>query len=136
MFGIKKKKEEKKMFVIEDNTNIDGAFNDNVRTLKDAMSPSQIEIVNYNTLKVGEHFVRNYVMQGYPSYVRVGWLDALYNYAGNVDTIILVEPSDDRSSIDELTKQITAIQAQYEQEAREGKTSNLIAYQDKINSLT
>ena len=59
----------------------------------------------------------------------------MYNYAGNVDTIILVEPSDDRSSIDELTKQITAIQAQYEQEAKEGKTSNLIAYQDKIDSL-
>lgn len=52
-----------------------------------------------------------------------------------MDTTVLVEPSDDRSSIDELTKQITAIQAQYDQEAKEGKTSNLINYQDKINML-
>ena len=71
LFGKKKQKEEK-MFVIDETPRIDGVFNDNVRTLKDAMSPSQIEVLNYNTLKVGEHFVRNYVMQGYPSYVRVG----------------------------------------------------------------
>lgn len=49
--------------------------------------------------------------------------------------MVLVEPSDDRSSIDELTKQITGIQAQYEQERKEGKTSNLIAYEDKIRTL-
>lgn len=70
-FG-KKKKQEKQMFVIDEKVDTKGAFEDNVRTLKDAMSPSQLTVVDYNTLKVGEHFVRNYIMQGYPSYVRVG----------------------------------------------------------------
>lgn len=132
----KKKKEVKKeLFVMNEKEGVMTNFNDNVRTLKDAMAPSEIDVVNFSTLKVGEHFVRNYVMQGYPSYVRVGWLDDLYNYSGNLDTTVLVEPSDDRSSIEELTKQITSIQAQYEQEAKDGKTSNLIAYQDKIKAL-
>lgn len=134
---FKKKKEKKeKLLIVDEEINPAGAFKDNVRTLKDAFAPSEIDVINPNTLKVGEHYVRSYVMQGYPSYVQVGWLDNLFNYAGNLDTTILVEPSDDRSSVDELTKQITALQAQYYQESKEGKTSNLINYQDKINMLT
>lgn len=134
---FKKKKEKKDILIDMDIVEVDasGKFKDNVRTLKDSFAPSEVDIVDPSTLKVGEHYVRNYVMQGYPSYVRVGWLDELFNYSGDLDTTVLVEPSDDRSSIDELTKQITAIQAQYDQEAKEGKTSNLINYQDKINML-
>lgn len=134
---FKKKKEKKDILIDMDVVEVDasGNFKDNVRTLKDSFAPSEVDIVDPSTLKVGEHYVRNYVMQGYPSYVRVGWLDELFNYSGDLDTTVLVEPSDDRSSIDELTKQITAIQAQYDQEAKEGKTSNLINYQDKINML-
>ena len=135
---MKKKKQTKKkenLFQMDGPTENVGAYEDNIRTIKDTLAPSGIDVINPSTLKVGEHYVRNYVMQGYPSYVRVGWLDSLYNYSGNLDTVVMVEPSDDRASIDQLTKQITTLQAQYEQEAKEGKTSNLIAYSDKIHAL-
>lgn len=134
MFKKKKKKEEK-LFIIDEVQKNSNVMSDNIRTFKDAISPSELSIINPSTLKVGEKYIRNYVMQGYPSYVQVGWLDSLYNYSGNLDTTVIVEPSDDRSSIDELTKQITALQAQYDQEAKEGKESNLQKYMDKINSL-
>lgn len=71
----RKKKEEKARIDFQLNeTSKKKEFNfaDNIRTLKDAMAPSELTVVDYNTLKVGEHFVRNFVMQGYPSYVRVG----------------------------------------------------------------
>lgn len=133
----KKNKKEENLFVLNKKKSSNYySSKDNIRTLKDVMAPSEMEVASYDTLHIGNKYIRNYVMQGYPSYVRIGWLDSLFNYAGNLDTIILVEPSDDRASIDELTKQITAIQAQYEQEAKEGKTSNLINYQNKINALT
>ena len=135
MKNKKKNKQKEQLFVTKENKKEHFYYEDNVRTIKDALAPSQIDVINPSTLKVGEHYVRNYVMQGYPSFVRVGWLDSLYNYSGNLDTTLLVEPSDDRASIEQLTKQITALQAQYEQEAREGKTSNLIAYSDKISAL-
>ena len=110
-------------------------FQENIRTLKDCFAPSQIDVTSSNTLKIGENYVRNFVMQGYPSYVRVGWLDALYNYQGNLDTVVMVEPSDDRVSVDELNKQIVSLRAQYEQELREGKITNLQAYSDRISML-
>lgn len=131
----KNKKKKEQLFQLDEKKEVSNVYEDNIRTVKDAIAPSEITVMSPNTLKVGEHYVRNYVMQGYPSYVRVGWLDSLYNYSGNLDTIVLVEPSDDRASIDQLTKQITSLQAQYEQEAKEGKTSNLIAYSDKIHAL-
>lgn len=131
----KQKKKKQELFELDMPVERGGAYEDNIRTVKDSLCPSQLEVYNPNTLKVGEHFVRNYIMQGYPSYVRVGWLDSLYNYSGNLDTVVKVEPSDDRASIEQLTKQITALQAQYEQEAKEGKTSNLIAFSDKIRAL-
>lgn len=135
IFKKEKKNKKQDLFVVDKKEAKKDAFSDNIRTFKDSITPSELDIVDYNTLKVGENYVRNYVMQGYPSFVQVGWLDSLLNYSGNLDTTILVEPSDDRASIDQLTKQITALQAQYEQEAKEGKTSNLIAYSDKIHAL-
>lgn len=144
MFKKKKEKKEinKQQSELFDMSNVetkhDVKNNDllkNVRTLKDYFAPSEINVLNHNTLKVGSSYVRNYVMQGYPNFVRVGWLDSLFSYNGNLDTAILIEPNDDRTSIDELTKQITSLQAQRDQEAREGKTANLIAYGDKIAQL-
>ena len=71
---FKKKKEKKDILIDMDVVEVDasGNFKDNVRTLKDSFAPSEVDIVDPSTLKVGEHYVRNYVMQGYPSYVRVG----------------------------------------------------------------
>lgn len=141
----RKKKKNKKTENIQDqlfqmddagaNKKKDLVLERNVRTLKDCFAPSEIRVVDSSTLQVGDTYVRNFVMQGYPTYVRVGWLDSLLDYHGSLDTAIIVEPTDDRSAIEELTMQITSLQAQRDQEAREGKTANLIAYNDRIHQL-
>lgn len=69
---FKKKNKKEKIIIVDEEVNPAGVFKDNVRTLKDAFAPSEIDVINPNTLKVGEHYVRSYVMQGYPSYVQVG----------------------------------------------------------------
>lgn len=136
--NVKKKDEQQELFVLPEedkNQKKELLFERNVRTLKDCFAPSEIRVVDASTLQVGDTYVRNYVMQGYPTYVRVGWLDNLLDYHGSLDTAIIVEPTDDRSAIEELTTQITSLQAQRDQEAKEGKTSNLISYSDRINQL-
>lgn len=131
----KKQEANQPLFLIDEDKTKTSSFKDNVRTLNDAFAPSQIDVIDSSTLKVGDTYVRNYVMQGYPSFVRVGWLDRLYNYNGDMDTTLLIVPSEDRSAIEELTSQITATEAQLQSELKKGQTNNAIAYQDKIHML-
>lgn len=136
---VKAINEPNSLFDLEDDSALHIATNssmkENIRTLKDCFAPSEIDVLDAKTLKVGEKYFRNYVMQGYPQKAYVGWLDNLYQYEGNMDTVVMVEPNSDRVALDELTKQITSLEAQYSQELKEGKESNLVAYQNKIKSL-
>lgn len=38
-------------------------------------------------------------MQGFPSTVQVGWLDELYNYEGDMDVTLHIQPADDREAL-------------------------------------
>jgi conjugal transfer ATP-binding protein TraC len=111
------------------------SFNEGRRTLKDCFAPSCVSVVDEDTLKVGDRYVRNYVMQGYPNRTYVGWLDRLYSYSGDMDTIVMVEPADDRRAAEELTQQITALASQLEIETSKGRISNITKYQNKIAQL-
>ena len=51
----RKKDKKKELFVLDEKSVKTESFSDNIRTLKDAMAPSEIDVVNFNTLKVGEH---------------------------------------------------------------------------------
>lgn len=110
-------------------------FMEGSRTIKDLFSPASIIVKNDSTLKVGNRFVRNYVMQGYPSYAQIKWLDHLYNFNGSMDTFIYIEPSDSKKAIDELTAKITQFSAQLATESEKGHTRNLTNLQLKIESL-
>ena len=86
-------------------------------------------------LRVGSKYVRSFIINGYPSVVNVGWLDDLYNFDGDVDTVIHVVPSDERGALDQLTAKITQFEAQLEMESKKGNIRNITSLQDKIASL-
>lgn len=104
------------------------------RTIKEFIAVD-IDRSNESYLKIGEKYVRSFIVNGYPSSVQVGWLNDLYNFDGDVDTVIHVMPSDERGALDQLTAKITQFQAQYDIEAKKGNIRNLTRYQDQINSL-
>lgn len=151
--AIKKKDKNKKPQKVEKNTRPDDveisvigggiaggmdeaeAYQNAVRTPKDIFAPSAIVILDEKTLKVGDKYVRNYVMQGYPSVSYVGWLDKLFSYNGDFDTMIYIDPSDDRRAAEELTEQITKIMAQRDSEIDKGKISNISKYNQQIAQL-
>ena len=86
-------------------------------------------------MKVGGKYVRSFLLNGYPSIVQVGWLEDLYSFDGDVDTVIHVMPSDERGALDQLTAKITQFEAQLEMESKKGNIRNITSLQDKISSL-
>lgn len=111
------------------------SYIEGTRTIKDCYAPDAISIIDDRTLKVGDKYVRNYVLQGYPMYAYVGWLDDLYSYPGNLDTMIYVEQQEARTASQELTKQITQIEAQRLHDEEKGNISNLSKYANEIARL-
>lgn len=105
------------------------------RTLKDVFAPAYIGQPAPDHLVVGGKYVRNYFMQGYPMNVYIKWLDDLYNYPGNMDTAINIEPADDRKALDDLTKKITQYQAQLMIEEEKGSITLTTELRNKIAQL-
>ena len=77
------------------------------RNLKDMMAPSCFDRGHESYIKAGNKYVRNFMLHGYPSVVYVGWLDALYNYSGDMDVTLHIEPADERVALEQLTEKIT-----------------------------
>lgn len=117
------------------NSKRSNTYKEGIRTKKDCLVPDAISVVDERTLNVGGKFVRNYVLQGYPAYVYVGWLDTLYSYNGNLDTMIYVEAEEASQASKELTKQITQLTAQLMHDEEKGIISNRTKYSNEIAQL-
>lgn len=107
-----------------------GAF-----SMKDFVAPSAIDRSEEDCIRVGNKFARNFIMQGFPMQTYVGWLDYLYNYDGEMDTCIHIDPVDDKLSLDALTAKITQFEAQLAIESNKGNIRNISRLQDKIEGL-
>lgn len=103
--------------------------------LKDFIAPPSLDRSDFEHLVVGNQYVRNFVMQGFPNQVYVGWLNALYNAEAEIDTMIHVEPADDRAALDALTAKITQFEAQLATEQERGNIRNVTRLGDAIQDL-
>lgn len=103
--------------------------------IKDFIAPPSMERKELDYLTVGKQYVRNFVMQGFPNQTYVGWLDAIYNSTAEIDTMIHVEPADDREALDSLTAKITQYEAQLATETEKGNIRNITRLGDAIQGL-
>lgn len=106
-----------------------------IRTVKDLMAPPSFDRSDESYIKVGKKHVRSFIMNGFPSAVGVGWLDQIYNYDGDMDTAVYIEPADDRTALDELTNKITQFEAQYSTEVQKGNIKNITRLKNIISQL-
>lgn len=137
--GKKKDKIKTKSEQIE-NTPINSGGNTNIlgkgrRTLKDIIAPPSFDRSDPDHIKVGNKAVRSFTINGYPSSVRVGWLDPLYNYDGDMDIALYVEPSDERGALDELTRKIAQFEADLINQREKGNIRNITRLQNNIHQL-
>ena len=130
--GQKIKKTTTKTKVMDKKDKNDLGFGD--RTVKDFIAVD-VDRTSEEYMKVGGKYVRSFLLNGYPSIVQVGWLEDLYSFDGDVDTVIHVMPSDERGALDQLTAKITQFEAQLEMESKKGNIRNITSLQDKISSL-
>lgn len=106
-----------------------------VPSVKDFIAPPSFERGFTDYLKVGDKYVRNFVITGFPNHVSVGWLDYLYNYDGDLDVVINIEPSDERAALEELTHKITQLEAQLLNEEEKGSIRNVTKLRNDIRRL-
>lgn len=105
------------------------------RNLKELFAPASIDRGHPDYIRVGDKYVKSFVLQGYPSQVFIGWLNDLYNYPGDADVALYIEPADERGALDELTKKITQFEAQLAGEQEKGNIKNITRLQASIQAL-
>ena len=105
------------------------------RNLKDMMAPSCFDRGHENYIIAGNKYVRNFMLHGYPSVVYVGWLDALYNYNGDMDVSLHIEPADERQALEQLTAKITQYESQLSIEREKGNIRDTTRLQSQIQEL-
>lgn len=113
----------------------DDLLENGVPTLKDMIAPPTFDRSHMDYICVGNKFVRNFIIAGYPKAISVGWADALYNYDGDLDLAIHVSPTDERNALDELTNKITQFEAQLNTEMEKGSNRNVTRLQNQIRDL-
>lgn len=106
-----------------------------MRSLKDLIAPSGIDRTSPDHLMIGNKYVRSFMLNGYPTLVRIGWLDDLINNEADTDTAIHVQPADERGALDELTNKITQFEAQLDIESKKGNIRNITKLQATIRDL-
>lgn len=106
-----------------------------VPTLKDMMAPSSFDRSAFDHLGVGDRVMRSFLLAGFPKHIMVGWADKLYNYDGDLDMAIHINPMDEREAIDELTDKITQFEAQLDVESEKGQTRNVTRLGNQIAEL-
>lgn len=136
-FGKKRKATEEVVFDLntQENTPNKQKLEKGVPTVKDFIAPPSFERGFSDYMKVGDKYVRNFIMKGFPINVSVGWLDYLYNYDGDMDIILNIEPADERGALEELTAKITQYEAQLYNEEEKGSIKNITKLRNDIQRL-
>lgn len=102
---------------------------------KDLIAPPHVDRSSPDHLQVGSKFVRNFIIAGFPKQIGVGWANSIYNYEGDLDLSIHINPTDERTAMDELTTKITQFEAQLETELEKGSNRNITRLRTQIDDL-
>lgn len=136
-FKKKKPKTAESVVVISDDNTKTGSgdvFQFGTRSIDDMVAASSIKL-HEDDMEIDDKYVRVSALKGYPAGVGNGWLDDLYNYNGDMDVVIDIEPADDRKALDDLTAKISQYEAQYMTEVDRGNIKHTTELQSKIASL-
>lgn len=112
-----------------------GTLASGMPTIKDLMAPASFTRDAFDHLGMGDRVVRSFLLAGFPKHISVGWADKMYNYDGDLDMAIHINPMDEREAMDELTDKITQYEAQLDIEAEKGQNRNVTRLGNQIQEL-
>ena len=92
-------------------------------TVQDMIAPSAIE-VDFDHLKINNHFVRSLFVAGYPRYVNANWLAPLINYDHSLDVSLFIYPVESKTVLDDLRRKIAEMEAEISTDIERGRVVN------------
>lgn len=121
-----------------DPLNAGGGLTHGSYTKRDYIAPSSFHLGEEKEgdwMKVGNKFVRPFILNRYPASSYVTWLDSIYNHRGDIDIAVHIHPADEREAMDDLTQKIVELETQIYEEQRAGRVSRITKLQSDRNKL-
>src|SRR3990167_6198716 len=87
---------------------------------KDLIAPSYIE-VDFNSLKIDDHYYRTLYVVGYPRYVSPNWLYSLITFDHPLYISMYIYPTESKNVLDDLKRKIAEMEATIEGDMKAGK---------------
>jgi len=89
-------------------------------TIVDMLAPQYVE-VDFNHIRINDHFYRIYMVIGYPHSVLPTWLSPLINFDSSITISIFYYPVDSDQILDKLRRKIAELEASLSTEYQAGK---------------
>jgi len=89
---------------------VEQAFMTGVRTLRDFIAPSSIELQS-SYFRLGSKYGRTLYVYGYPREIYTGWLSSIINIDEVLDISMFIYPVDTQVVLNNLRKKVTQLEA-------------------------
>lgn len=99
---------------------VDQAFLTGVRTLRDFIAPSSIEL-HSDHFRLGSKYGRTMYVYGYPRQIYTGWLSSIINIDEVLDISMFIYPVDTQIVLNNLRKKVTQLEATMNINMEKGK---------------
>lgn len=105
---------------LQEEAEIQKAFETGITTLRDLISPSSIEI-NSSYFRLGTKYGRTLYVYGYPRSLYTGWLSSIINIDEVVDVSMYIYPVETTVVMKNLMKKVTQLEANMSINSEKGK---------------
>ena len=105
---------------LQEEVEIQKAFETGITTLRDLISPSSIEI-HSDYFRLGTKYGRTIYVYGYPRMLVTGWLSSVINIDEVIDVSMYIYPVDTGVVMKNLTKKVTQLEASMNINSEKGK---------------
>ena len=105
---------------LQEEVEIQKAFETGITTLRDLISPSSIEI-HSDYFRLGTKYGRTIYVYGYPRMLVTGWLSSIINIDEVIDVSMYIYPVDTSVVMKNLTKKVTQLEASMNINSEKGK---------------
>lgn len=99
---------------------VEQAFLTGVRTLRDFIAPSSIEIQS-SYFRLGSKYGRTLYVYGYPREIYTGWLSSIINIDEVLDISMFIYPVDTQVVLNNLRKKVTQLEASMNINSEKGR---------------
>jgi len=105
---------------LQEDAEIQKAFEAGITTLRDLISPSSIEIFS-SYFRLGTKYGRTIYLYGYPRSLYTGWLSSIINIDEVVDISMYIYPVDTTVVMKNLSKKVTQLEANMSINSEKGR---------------